>query len=188
MRPTRRMSLAARRSHTARNARSSHTARVHAPLDPLSLNVIDPLKRSFVVAGICAGPPDTCHALHAGHTLHAMHAAHTLHALHSTPAGRHTLHARLAGHTHHALHAMHAGHTLTRNARRSRSNCMALHAGRTQHSERAVKTGCPQVSHDTHPQRMAGKSPRQCTHVTHCTHCTHYTRVTQLVKNSQRCA
>ena len=52
-----------------------------------------------MVAGICARPPDACHALHPGHTLHAMHAGRTLHALH-------------AGHTLHALHTIHAGHAL----------------------------------------------------------------------------
>ena len=114
-------------------SRGARTARRARPLGPLSLNVIDLLKRSFVVAGICAGPPDACHALHAGHTLHAMHAGHTLHAMH-------------AGHT------LHAGHT-ARNTRRSRTNCVALH------SERAVKTGCPQVPNVPHPQGMTGNAP-----------------------------
>ena len=158
---------AARHAYGPQHACHAVHAAGHAPLGPLSLNVIDQLKRSFVVAGICAGPPDACHALHAGHTLHALHAGHTLHALHATQAG-------------HTLHALHAGHT-ARNAHGPRTNCVALHAGRALHSERTVKTGCPQVTHGPHPQRMAGNVPRQCTHVTHCTHCTHYTHVTQLV-------
>ena len=122
---------------------------------------------------------------------HTARSSHTARVALNTRRSAHT--ARIARGSHTPRAARNARMQVThlhasRNARRSRSNCMALHAGRAQHSERAFKTGCPQVSHDTHPQRMAGKSPRQCTHVTHCTHCAHYTRVTQLVKNSRRCA
>ena len=54
----------------------------HAPLGPLSLNVIDQLKRSFVVAGICAG--NRTHVTRCMQVTHCTHCTQVTHCTHCT--------------------------------------------------------------------------------------------------------
>ena len=175
---------------TTRMSRGARTARRARPPWPIVAECHWPVEEKLCGCRHMCGPAGrmSC-AARMSHTARIARNARRPHTARITHNARrsHTARKSRGSHTARIARRSHTAR-ITRNARRSRTNCVALHAGRALHSERAVKTGCPQVTHVPHPQRMAGNAPRQCTHVMHCTHCTHYTHVTQLVKNNWRCA